>query len=66
MSDEELLERLRASRQNRTIVRPAQRAHIDRADRKATSAKLKKTTSLLDSLTDAERTELIRQLSEEA
>lgn len=66
LTDAELLERLRVTRQNRTVIRPAQRDHIERAERKVTSAKLKKTTSLLDNLTEAERAELIRQLQEDA
>ena len=65
MTDEELLERLRVTRQNRTVVRPAYRDHVERAERKVSSARVKKTSSLLDNLTDAERAELIRQLSED-
>lgn len=64
MTDEELLERLRHTRNQRTTVRPAFRAHVERADKKATRAKANKTASLLDSLSDEEKLRLIEQLQQ--
>lgn len=64
MSDEELLERLRQVRHNREVVRPARKAHIERAEKKVSRGRVKKTENLLEGLSEAERNELIRKLTE--
>lgn len=64
MSDDELLERLRQVRHNRTVARPAAKAHVERAEKKVTRAKSKKATDLLSSLTPEERQKLIEQLQQ--
>ena len=65
MSNEELLEHLRAVRQRRTIERPAHRAHIERAEKKTARATSKKTSDLFGKLNEEEREALIKQLTEE-
>lgn len=64
LSDEELMERLRASRHNRRTARPAAKAHAKRADNKATNAKVAKTEDLLKN-SGLSREELIALLSGE-
>lgn len=65
MSDEQLLERLRQVRHNREVIRPAAKARVARAEKKVSRTKVKKTEDLLSGLSEAERNELIRKLTEE-
>ena len=65
MTDEELLEKLREVRHNRTVARPAHRAHVERAEKKVTRAKTKKATNLFESLSPEERQKLIEALQGE-
>lgn len=64
MSDAELLEKLREVRNNRTVVRPAARAHVERAEKKVSRTRTKKASSLLESLSPEERQRLIEQLQQ--
>lgn len=65
MTDEELMERLRQIRHNRTTARPAAKAHAKRAAKKGAQGRMSKVESLLDGLTDEQRAELIRELGGE-
>lgn len=64
MTDEEILERIRQQRQNRTIVRPAHRAHVERAQVKTKRAASKKLTNLFEGMSPEDRAALIKQLEE--
>ena len=64
LTDEELLEKLRSIRHNRSVVRPAHQAHIDRAVKKTKRATAKKVTTTIGNLTDEERQKLIEQLQQ--
>ena len=65
LTDEELLERLRAVRHNREVVRPAARKRAEAPEKKASKARLSATTKLLSGLSDAERAALMEQLSKD-
>lgn len=62
MTDEELLERLREIRHRRSIERPAAKAIVDRAERKATRGKLSAIDKLLAGLSEEDRARLLEQL----
>lgn len=62
MTDEELLERLRQSRANRTIVRPAKQARAKRAAKKGAVTRINKVENLLEGLSEEEKQALIAQL----
>lgn len=64
MTDDELLEMLRSIKHNRSVARPAHKAHIERAEKKTSRAKTKKAADLFGNLSEAERLELIKQLEE--
>lgn len=64
LSDEELLERLRTIRHNRTTARPAAAARAKRAAKKGTQARVNKVESLLDGLNPEQLLELMAQLGE--
>ena len=64
MTDDELIERVRLSKQNRTIVRPAHRAHVERAQVKTKRAATKKVTDLFEGMSPEDRATLIKQLEE--
>lgn len=64
MSDDELLERLRQVRHSREVVRPAAKARVARVEKKVSRTRVKKSEDLLSGLSEAERNELIRQLTE--
>ncbi len=51
LTDDELLERIRKTRANRTTIRPAAKAHAKRAETKQTTAKHSKLNKLLNGLT---------------
>lgn len=63
-TDEELMERLRAIRHNRTTVRPAGAARAKRAAKKGTQARVNKVENLLDALSPEQLLELMAQLGE--
>ena len=65
MSDEQLLERVRAMRHRREVIRPASKAIAGKAVKKAAQAKVGKTDKLLGQLSEAERLAIIAMLSEE-
>ena len=65
MTDDELLEHLRAIKHRRTVERPAHQAHVERAEKKESRGKLKKAGSLIENLSEEERQALIAQLSQE-
>lgn len=50
MTDEELMERLRVMRHNRTTVRPAAKAHAKRAAKKGAQTRINKVDKLLEGL----------------
>lgn len=54
MTDEQLLERLRMVRANRTTVRPAAQAHAKRKEKKGSQGRVSKVESLLQGLTPDE------------
>ena len=64
MTDEELLERVREMRHRRETLRPARADRIARVEKKTSRTRVKKTTDLLDGLTDDERQKLIELLSQ--
>lgn len=64
LTDEELLERLRGIRNNRMVLRPAAKAHSDRAEKKETRKKVDKVTDMFANLSAADKEALIKQLSE--
>lgn len=61
-SDEELLERLRAIRHNRTVVRPAAKSRAKREAKKGQQTRLNKVESLLAGLSEEQRKQLILEL----
>ena len=65
MTDDELLEHLRAIKHRRTVERPAHRAIVERSEKKESRGKLKKAGSLIENLSEEERQALIAQLSQE-
>lgn len=65
LSDEDLLERLRTSRHNRTTARPALQYHVKRAAKKGSQTRVSKVESILEGLTDAQKLELLRELGGE-
>lgn len=66
MTDEELMERLRTVRANRTTVRPAAQARAKRTAKKGMVTRLNKVDTLVDGMTEEQKQELIRQLMEGA
>lgn len=64
LSDEELMEKLRASRHNRRTAKPAAKAHAKRAESKESNAKVAKTEDLLKN-SGLTREQLIALLSGE-
>lgn len=65
MTDDELLEHLRQIKHRRAVIRPAHQAHVERAEKKVSQGRMKKTTSLVAGLSEAERLALIAQLTQE-
>lgn len=66
LSDEELLEKLRQARHNRTVVRPAAAKRVERAETKTKRARATKVDKLTGSLSAAEKAALIEQLLKDA
>lgn len=61
MTDDELMERLRTIRHNRTSSRPAAKAHAKRAAKKGSQGRVAKVEALLEGLS---REELLKLLGE--
>lgn len=64
MTDEELIEKLRQVKTSREIIRSAVRKRTERSEKKASRGRVSATTKLFEGLTDEERAELIRKLSD--
>ncbi len=62
LTDEELKEKLRSIRHNRTVVRPAAAKKTERAGKKESRAKVSAVDKLLDGLSPEQKAELIKQL----
>ena len=62
MTDEELLDRLRAVRSRRTTERPAGAARAKRAAKKGAVTRINKVDSFTKDLTPAQKAELIKLL----
>lgn len=62
LSDEELLERLRTIRSNRTSVRPAAKAHAKRAGRKGLQTRVSKVENLIAGLSPEQMQQLLLEL----
>lgn len=62
MTDEELREKLRSIRHNRTVVRPAAAKKTERTEKKESRAKVSAVDKLLDGLSPEQKAELIKQL----
>ena len=65
LSDEELMERLRTVRHNRTTVRPAAASRAKRSAKKGAQTRVSKVESLLDGLTEAQKQQLLLELGGE-
>lgn len=61
MSDDELMEKLRTMRHNRTTARPAAKAHAKREAKKGAQTRINKVEDLLKGMT---REDLIKLLGE--
>lgn len=61
-SDEELLERIRVIRNNRTTVRPAAKAHAKRAAKKGQQGRMSNIEKMLAGMSEADRVLLIAEL----
>jgi len=62
MSEEELREHLRTIRNNRTLLRPAAKAHAKKAAKKGSQGRVTKVEHLVGAMTEAEKAELLKQL----
>lgn len=67
LSDEELMEKIRRVRTNRTVERPAGKARAKRTAKKATTSKVKKVSNKLNigAFSDEQRAQLIALLKAE-
>ncbi len=64
-TDEELLARIREIRHNRETLRPARRKHEERVEKKASRARVGSMEDLIGKLSDSEREELMKKLTEQ-
>lgn len=64
MSDDELRERLRQIRHNRSVEKPAAKAHKERAEKKATRKATNAIDKMIAGLSPEEIADLLRQLEE--
>lgn len=62
MTEDELMAHLRLVRHRRSVERPAQRAHIERAEKKESKSKMSAIDKLLDGMSDEEKAKLLAQL----
>lgn len=65
MSEEELLEHVRAMRHRRETIRPAAAKRVERAEKKTVQARSKKTADLVSAMSEEERLKLIALLQQE-
>lgn len=63
-SDDELIERLRALRHRREVLRPVAKAKAAKAEKKTSNKKITALEKLLDGMSDAERAKLLETLTE--
>ena len=63
-TDEELRERLRGIRHNRTVVRPAAAKHVERTERKTSRRALSAIEKLLEQMSPEERVEFLKKLEQ--
>lgn len=64
MTDDELLERLRAIRNNRITVRPAAKAHAKRAAKKGQQGRMSAVEKLLAGMSPEDRAAIMAELGE--
>ena len=62
LSDEELLTRLREVRHRRETIRPAAKKHVERVEAKAARSRTSAVDKMLESMSEAEREELMNKL----
>ncbi len=62
MSDDELREHVRGIRHRRETVRPAAKRIVEKAVKKVTQARVKKTAGLLDGMSEEDKAKLIALL----
>ncbi len=64
MTNEELQEHLRGTRHNRNFNKPAAKAHVKRAGKKTSRAKVTKTENMVDGMSHADKLKLIALLQQ--
>lgn len=64
MTVEELQERLRQVRHNRTVIRPAAAKHVERAEKKTSRRNVSAVEKLLDKMSPTEREEFMKKLDQ--
>lgn len=64
LSDDELRERLKMIRNNRTVVRPAAAARAKRTEKKGMQGRVNKVESLLEGLSPEQLKQLLSELGE--
>lgn len=62
LTDDELREHVRQIRNNRTVVRPAAKAHAKRAASKGTTTKMNKLHAMLAAMSDSDKAQLLLEL----
>ena len=62
MTEDELMEHLRQVRHRRSVERPAQRAHIERAEKKESKGRMSALDKLLAGMSDEDKAKLLAQL----
>ena len=65
MTDEELIERLKQIRHNRTVERPAAKAREKKSEKKGATGRIQKATDLFDKLSPADKERLKAELLKE-
>lgn len=64
LSDEELLERIRATRHRRETLRPVAAKKVERAEKKSSRAKVNKAAAIVEDMTEEQRAQLILLLTQ--
>lgn len=62
MDEDELMAHLRQVRHRRSVERPAQRAHIERAEKKESKTRMSALDKLLAGMSDEDKAKLLAQL----
>lgn len=65
LTDEQLLERIRIARANRTTVRPAAKSHAKKAAKKGAVTRINKVDAMVAGMSEADRLALIAALKGE-